>query len=149
MTRARWGTLGLAFLAMVACRTPQAHEQPTATMAQAKSAVDVVQAQLDAYNAQDLDAFMATYADDIVVTSLSQNAVLVEGKEALRARYAGLFHKYPKNHCRIAERRTEGDNVVLDHEIITGRAPEKPDPWDAGWVRYEVEGGLIKHVHLP
>jgi hypothetical protein len=42
-----------------------------------------------------------------------------------------------------------GRAVVLDHETITGRAPDKPDPWDVGWVRYEVEGGLIKHVHLP
>jgi hypothetical protein len=50
---------------------------------------------------------------------------------------------------RIAERRTEGDDVVFDHEIITGRAPERPDPWDVGWVRYQVADGLIRRVELP
>jgi hypothetical protein len=38
---------------------------------------------------------------------------------------------------------------VADHEIITGRGPERPDPWDAGWVRNFVEDGLIKRVELP
>ena len=46
-------------------------------------AADVVQREVDAYNAQDADAF--------------------------------------------------------DHEIITGRGPERPDPWDVGWVRNLVE----------
>lgn len=35
---------------------------------------------------------------------------------------------------------------MKDHEIITGRSPERPDPGDVGWVRYEVEGGLIRSV---
>jgi hypothetical protein len=59
-----------------------------------------------------------------------------------------MFAKYPNNHARIAERKVEG-NVVLDHEIITGRAPDRPDPWDAGWVRNVVEDGLIVRVELP
>jgi uncharacterized protein (TIGR02246 family) len=111
------------------------------------SSVDVVQKQLDAYNAQDLDAFVATYRDDVVVTAGGK--VIVQGKDALRERYGGLFRKYPNNRARIAERKTEGDSVVLDHEIVTGRAPDKPDPWDVGWVRYEVADGLIKAVTLP
>jgi len=112
------------------------------------AAVAVVERQLAAYNAQDLDAFAATYADEVVITD-AKGAVLVQGKEALRARYAGLFAKYPRNRCRVSERRTEGETVVVDHEIITGRSPDRPDPWDAGWIRYEVEGGLIRRVALP
>jgi hypothetical protein len=26
---------------------------------------------------------------------------------------------------------------------------DQPDPWDAGWIRYEVESGLIRRVVLP
>ena len=39
--------------------------------AQDRSALDTVQAQLDAFNAHDLDAFVATYADDAVVTGVA------------------------------------------------------------------------------
>jgi uncharacterized protein (TIGR02246 family) len=112
------------------------------------TAADVVQAQANAYNARDVEAFLSTYADDAVVKFASSGTVLT-GKAALRERYGGLFSRYPKNHARIAERRTEGETIVLDHEIITGRAPDKPDPWDVGWVRYEVSGGLIRRVDLP
>ncbi|BDG02135.1 nuclear transport factor 2 family protein [Anaeromyxobacter oryzae] len=113
------------------------------------ASVAVVQRQLEAYNAQDLDAFVATYADDVVITSASTGQTLASGKEALRQRYGTMFQRFPRNRCRVVERRVEGDRVVLDHEIITGRSPEHPDPWDVGWVRYEVEGGLIRRVELP
>jgi uncharacterized protein (TIGR02246 family) len=132
----------LCFL-LGSCRTAS----PGAGTASGRAATDVVQAQLEAYNAQDLEAFVATYANDVVV--VRGGKVVLQGREALRDSYRGMFAKYPKNRATIAERRTEGDRVVLDHEIVTGRAPDKPDPWDVGWVRYEVEGGLIRRVELP
>jgi uncharacterized protein (TIGR02246 family) len=113
------------------------------------SAVQVVQRQLEAYNAQDLDAFAATYADDVVITRGPEKSVFVQGKPVLRERYGAMFAKYPNCRARIVERKTEGDRVVLDHEIVTGRGPERPDPWDVGFVRYEVENGVIKRVELP
>src|SRR5438105_9508238 len=111
------------------------------------AAVDVVQRQLEAYNARDIDAFANTYADDVLITS-GDGKVVVLGKDGLRDRYGKAFSKYPNTRARVAERKTEGDSVVLDHEILTG-FPGKPDPWDAGWVRYEVRGGKIKSVQLP
>jgi imidazolonepropionase-like amidohydrolase len=114
-----------------------------------RTAADVVQAQLNAYNAQDLEGFLATYADEAVLLRGSTGERLAVGKAALRERYGAVFSKFPLNRARISERRTEGDRVVLDREIVTGRGPDKPDPWDVGWVRYEVEGGLIRAVTLP
>jgi hypothetical protein len=111
------------------------------------TAVDVVQRQLEAYNARDIEAFASTYADDVLITSGAGNVVVL-GKDGLRERYGKAFTKMPKVRARIAERKTEGDNVILDHEIITGW-PDKPDPWDVGWVRYEVRDGKIKSVQLP
>ena len=35
------------------------------------------------------------------------------------------------------------------HELVSGHAPERPEPWDMGWVRYEVEGDEIRRVELP
>lgn len=114
-----------------------------------KSAARVVQDQLDAYNVQDLDAFTATYADDVEVADASTGQLRLKGRRALREWYGEMFRKFPRSNCRIAERRTQGEGVVLDHEIITGRGPDRPDPWDVGWVRYEVESGLIRRVTLP
>jgi uncharacterized protein (TIGR02246 family) len=113
-----------------------------------RTAEQTVQAQLDAYNAQDVEAFVATYAEDAEVVFGSAGTTL-KGRDALRERYGGVFKKYPRNHARIAERKLEGDTVVMDHEVIAGRGPDKPDPWDVGWVRYEVRGGLIQRVLLP
>jgi imidazolonepropionase-like amidohydrolase len=113
-----------------------------------RTAEQVVQAQLNAYNAQDLDAFLSTYAEDVVISKAGTGEVLNAGLASLRERYGTMFRKYPSNRARVAERRTEGSSVQ-DHEIITGRAPERPDPWDVGWVTYEVADGHIRRVTLP
>ena len=57
----------LAFLMLVglACASAKPNVSPRAR----SPAVAVVQSQLDAYNKQDLEAFVSTYADDVVVTS--------------------------------------------------------------------------------
>ena len=93
------------------------------------SPVEIVQKEVAAYNAQDADAFAATYADDASV--LRGGKVWLQGRKAIREAYAAMFAKYPNCRARIAERKVE-DNAVVDHEIITGRGPERPDPWDAG-----------------
>ena len=49
------------------------------------SPVDLIQAQLEAYNAQDLDAYCAFFADDIQVADLN-GAVNTKGIEAYRAK---------------------------------------------------------------
>ena len=101
------------------------------------SAVDVVQRQLEAYNARDLEAFAGTYSDDVLITS-GDGKVLVLGKEGLRERYRKVFAKPAQ--CRVVERTTEGEGIVLEHEVVDGR--------DLGWVRYEVRDGKIKSVQL-
>ncbi|HEY6911686.1 MAG TPA: SgcJ/EcaC family oxidoreductase [Myxococcales bacterium] len=109
---------------------------------------EVVQREVDAYNAQDVEAFAATYAEDAVVTRGPEKKAFLEGRKSIRDFYASLFAKYPNCRARIAERRVEG-TTVIDHEIVTGRGPERPDPWDVGWVRNVVENGFIKRVELP
>ncbi len=47
-----------------------------------------------AFSEGDLDAWMAAYADDAVFTS-SLVPFRIEGKDAIRAHYAGLFRTYP------------------------------------------------------
>lgn len=84
------------------------------------SPVDVVQAQLDAYNAQDLDAFCGCFAEECVLAELNGEHATA-GLPAIRERYAALFRQYPGNHARLVNRIAVGD-VVVDHEDIE-RAP--------------------------
>lgn len=128
----------LFVLALAGCATAPVRPTP----------VEVVQREVDAYNAQDLDAFVATYSEDAVITRGPEKTVAMQGRAAIREAYGKMFAKYPNCRARIAERRVEG-NSVFDHEVITGRGPERPDPWDVGWVRNVVENGLITRVELP
>jgi len=90
------------------------------TVSATLSNVDLVQAQLDAYNAQDLDAYCAFFADDIVVADLN-GQVTTEGNEAYRARYAAAFEKFPQNKVELLNRMVCG-STVIDHEKVI-RAP--------------------------
>jgi len=104
----------------------------------AESPVDLVQRQVNAYNAGHLEAFLETYSDEIEISG----ALELRGKAAMRERYGRLFAENPKNHCEITRRVVEG-RVVTDDEHITGRADGVERRARA---RYEVDGGLIRRV---
>ena len=104
------------------------------------SATEIVQAQLDAYNAQDLDAFCACFAPDCVVADLN-GAVTQRGIDEIRERYAALFALHPQNRARIANRAAVGD-VVIDHEQIS----RSPGQSFEALAIYTVKNGLIARV---
>lgn len=87
------------------------------------SPVDVVQRQFEAYNAQDMDAFLATYAPDCQICDLN-GAITQNGREEIRTRYAAMFAQFPENKARLIGRMSLGD-VVIDHEDVT-RSPTGP-----------------------
>jgi hypothetical protein len=105
------------------------------------SARDIVERQLDAYNRQDLDAYVACYAPDVIVASLN-GAVTETGREALRARYAKAFAAFPENHARIVSRMVVG-NIVVDHEDVS-RGPGK-EQFEIIAI-YTIKDGLIGRV---
>ncbi len=76
----------------------------------------VAQAQLDAYNAQDLDAHCAHFADDVVVGGLN-GEVARTGIEAYRAWYQKVFADFPGNKAQLLNRIVVGSNVI-DHERV-------------------------------
>lgn len=80
------------------------------------SIADIAQRQLDAYNAQDLDAYCAYFTDDVVVADVGGEANL-RGNAAYRERYAGAFAKFPNNKAELLNRIVLG-NVVIDHERV-------------------------------
>ncbi|KND61850.1 hypothetical protein BVER_05902 [Candidatus Burkholderia verschuerenii] len=76
----------------------------------------VVQRQLDAYNARDLDAWIATYAPD-AKQYLFPGTLLAEGVEQIRARSVARFQE-PNLHAALLKRTVIGD-IVIDHERVT------------------------------
>ena len=104
----------------------------------------VVKAQLDAYNAHDLAAFVATYADDVQLFE-HPATLLASGSAQLRERYAPRFRD-PILHAEIAKRIVMG-NVVVDHEKVTRTFPEGPGHLEAIAI-YEVQGGKIAKAWL-
>jgi len=99
----------------------------------------VVQAQLDAYNAKDLDALMATYAPDAQQFAI-HGALLAQGQDQIRPRYQERFAE-PDLHARLITRSVIG-NFVTDVEIVTRNFPEGRGTVEMLCV-YEVVDGRI------
>ena len=76
----------------------------------------ITQAQLDAYNVQDLDRYVSFFTDDVVIADVG-GAVSSTTLDALRERYAGAFAKFPNNKAALLNRITLG-NAVIDHERV-------------------------------
>ena len=93
---------------------------PAAAAASTVSPEAVVQAQLVAYNARDIDAFMATFHPDAELFVLGDPSPRAAGRAAVRAIYTELFSHSPELHSTVLHRAVVGNRVV-DHERITGR----------------------------
>lgn len=99
----------------------------------------IVQRQLNAYNARNIDAFLDTYAEDIELYEYP-NKLLSKGKESMRKEYGGMFAALPNLYCQIAHRIVQG-NTIIDKEIVRiGK-----EQIEAVAI-YEVANGKIKKV---
>ncbi|MDB5455374.1 MAG: enzyme family protein [Caulobacter sp.] len=84
----------------------------------------IAQAQLDAYNAQDLDAHCALFADDVVVASFN-GEIARQGIDAYRAAYEKVFADFPGNQAKLLNRVVVGQTVI-DHEHVDRGNGEPP-----------------------
>jgi hypothetical protein len=99
----------------------------------------VVQRQLDAYNARDVDALLATYADD-AQTFEHPSKLLAGGSVQLRERFRVRFQE-PNLHATLIKRVVMG-NIVVDHEKVTRTFPEGPGTLELLMI-YDVQNGRI------
>jgi hypothetical protein len=111
-------------------------------MAAPSPSVAAAQRQLEAYNARDVEAFVAAYAPDVEVFELPAGTRTLAGREELHARYATLFAASPALHCRLLTRIAHGAFVV-DHEEVTG---VRGGATVFAVAIYEVREGLIRRV---
>lgn len=104
----------------------------------------VVQAQLEAYNAHDIEALLATYAAQAKQYAYPGD-LLASGHAEIRARMAERF-KEPNLHARLLGRtvlKTAAGATVIDHEAITRSFPAGPGELEMVAI-YEVADGLIR-----
>lgn len=105
----------------------------------------LVQAQLDAYNAADLDAFVACYHPEVVV--LEGDEVSISGREAFRERYRDLFANWTFG-ATVPERMVVGIHCV-DRERYWCVDPETAERSEGELlVRYSAADGLIVRVQF-
>lgn len=88
-------------------------------MTELSTPVAVVQRQVEAYNRCDLEAFAATYRDDVRIFRMPSTAPALTGRAALREFYASQRFNLPALHAEIVQRIVIG-NKVIDHERVTG-----------------------------
>jgi hypothetical protein len=99
----------------------------------------IVQKQLDAYNAKDLDAFMAIYTEDIKLYNYP-NELLSEGKDQMRKDYISWFQRAPDLKASVKKRIVIG-NKVIDEEQVTANGKIFNTV-----AIYELENGRIRRV---
>lgn len=87
------------------------------------SPLEVVQAQLDAYNAHDVDALVGIYADNAQQFQ-HPDTPLASGSEQLRTRYAARFAA-SRPQARLLNRIVMGDTVI-DHERVDSWTEQGP-----------------------
>lgn len=80
----------------------------------------VVQAQLEAYNRRDVQAFVATYAPTVRIYN-HPDQLQLSGLDQLTEAYAKFFADSPDLHATVSTRIVQG-NYVIDREHVTGLA---------------------------
>lgn len=103
------------------------------------SPAEVVAAQLDAYNARDIEQFIQFWAEDVQVYQFPDTP-LFSGRPELRQRHDVRFQE-PDLHAELLHRRVIGP-WVFDQELVTRNFPEGRGTLEVAAV-YDVQGGKI------
>lgn len=103
---------------------------------------ELANAQLEAYNKGDVEAFLVPFSDSVKVYN-DKGALLYQGKETMRDQYSAGFERMPELHCKILNRIAVG-NTVVDHEEVTFGQGRKV----YAIVVYKMAKNKIQEVHF-
>ena len=109
-------------------------------------ATDVVDAQIEAYRAGDVERFLSCYAEDASVV-LFDGAPMFADKQVMRQQYGQLFGDSPDLQLTIAKRMTAGEFVVDEEHVSGMHFGDMPTQMTAVSV-YRVTDGKIARVML-
>lgn len=104
------------------------------------SPAGIVDAQIEAYNSGDVEAFAAFYADDVEFFDLGPgNPTTMQGKAALIKRYRPILEKR-RPRARVLNRIVDGRFVIEKEQIVAGANN------NSGAAIYEIVDGKIARV---
>jgi hypothetical protein len=132
----------LPALLLAAC-TVRVERGPSASAGPPSEAERVVQAQVDAFNRRDVEAFMATYAPGAIHWEYPADTVFA-GAARIRAHYTELFADPDASrlHATVRSRMVKG-RFVIDEEYIVGLPADDPH---VSVIIYEVVDGRIRNA---
>lgn len=111
-----------------------------------KTVDELAKAEVNAYNARNIDAFVACYAPDAEIYDLSNPAVpIAKGSEKIKEVWGNFFKQFPNLHCHVTSRTILGNKCVAV-ESITGVGP-KPMA-GVGTYIFNLRTGLIEKVYF-
>lgn len=117
----------------------------------ARSHIDVVLANSEAFSRCDADAMLELYAPDAVVTDCRQVGWgEFRGHDALRSYYQGLFDNVAALHEDLAVISERGDTIVASCELSAQLvdAPAGDEVAFTYVLRIELVGGLIASIEI-
>ena len=107
-----------------------------------ETSIALVQRQLNAYNARNIEAFLEPYSDDVELFNFPDKLIL-KGKDEMRKGYEGFFRNTPELHCEIKSRSIQG-NYIIDKESVSGIGKIKLE----ATAIYYISTGKIQKVYF-
>lgn len=81
-----------------------------------KTPTQVVDEQLAAYNARDIDRYYKLSSAGVMVHSLGDGKILMQGIESLRVSYQALFAESPGRNATVTSRIQIDDSVIHEEQ---------------------------------
>jgi hypothetical protein len=94
---------------------PDGRSERLVASGDASSSTPPVQAQLEAYNKRNLDAFVAPYAPECLLQRGTESETFARAVDGYRT----MFHDFPDLHAWVPNRLVAG-GWVADEELVTG-----------------------------
>ena len=101
----------------------------------------IVQKQVNAYNARNIDAFLSTYAEDVKIYN-EQGQLIIEGHDQMRAGYSNMFETVTNLYCEIENR------IVINNKVIDKEKVRYNNSYINAVAVYEVSNGKISKVNF-
>jgi len=110
--------------------------------------IAVVQGQIQAYNARDLDTIVSYYAPDGVVRDAADGRFDARGQDNIRSLFGGVFAANPDLHADTPTIFGVGEWVAAHLTVAEFRSGDDA-PRDRRWLEvYRVVGGLIHELNI-
>ena len=105
----------------------------------------IVQANVDAYNAHDLDRYIATFTPSATFGQLG-GRILLDSRDAMQGFYRQLFQDRPTVQCTVRSRTVIGPFVIDLQEISSPELAGQGQPPMQAMVLSEVREGRIARI---